>query len=105
MRHQRFKAKNLDSCSPCAIFQLFVKFQSCLNYARIIIYKECTRRQILTYVIKHIFTHITIAIHQQLTLIALSQRIFGNSLIGQRVVIFFYKDFFHVLRSPLNNTY
>ena len=55
--------------------------------------------------IKLVFTHFAIAVNEQFALVAISQGIFGNTLIGQRVVVFFYKDFFHVLRSPLNSTY
>ena len=58
-----------------------MKLQPRLDYARIIIYKERTRCDIIAHIVKMILTYLSIAIDQQFTVIPFRQRIFGDALV------------------------
>ena len=85
MRHKGLKAENLNPRTG-----RFMELQPCLYHARIIIYKECTRRDVVAYVVEMIFRDLPVPIDQQLAVIAFGQRVFGDTFVGQRVIIISY---------------
>ena len=82
MRREGLEAEDLDPCAGG-----FMEFQTRLYHARIIIYKECTRRDVVAYVVEMVLRDLSVPINQQFAMVTFGQRVFGDTLVGQRVII------------------
>jgi hypothetical protein len=63
-----------------------MKLQTGLYHARIIIYKECSGSNVVTYVVKTVFAHLPVTIDQQLAVIPFRQGVFGDPLVRKRII-------------------
>ena len=64
-----------------------MKLQTGLDDPRVVVHQQRMRRDIIADMIESVFTHMPVAVHQQLTVVALRQRVFRNPLVRQGVVI------------------
>ena len=81
MRRERLQTEDLNASAGG-----FIKLQTRLYHARIIIYKECGGIDIFPHIVKMIFADCAIAIDEQFAVVSLGQRILGDALVRQRVV-------------------
>ena len=77
-----FKQEHLDE-GTC----LLAEMHACLDHLRVVEHHQSALRQILREVIKHIGTHLTLVVDEELGMIALGDGKFGNTLVGQRIVV------------------
>ena len=81
MGRERLETENFDASASS-----FIKLQTRLYHARIIIYKECGGIDVFPHIVKMIFADCAIAIDEQFAVVSLGQRILGDALVRQRVV-------------------
>ena len=86
VRVEGFEAEHLDTCA-----REFAEHQTRLYHARIIIYKECIRRDDFSDVVESVFLYLAVAVDQQFGVIPLRQGVLGNPLVRQRIIIVFYQ--------------
>jgi hypothetical protein len=75
-RRSGFQTEHLDTSTG-----RLMKLQPGLYHARVIIYKERMRGDIIADVVEMIFRHLSVAIDQQFAVVAFGQRVFGDSFV------------------------
>ena len=91
-RQVRFEAKDLDAGAGRLLEE-----ESRLDDPRVVIYQQRILRQIFTDVLKLALFYRSLAVNQQLGLVALRERKLGYPFVGQWIVVFFDSYLFRVV--------
>ncbi len=72
-----------------------VKHQSRLNDTRVVVDQQRMGGDIVAHMVEQILADVSVLVNQQLGVVALGQRVFGDTLIGERIIIVGYENRSH----------